>query len=73
MIMTKKKERYKIETFFEEGMQQRSIRVLDRLIGKTFVYYQDEVELINNEALIPLKHHLEKRMHFICSGAFDLE
>jgi hypothetical protein len=44
MIMTKKKERYKIETFFEEGMQQRSIRVLDRLIGKTFVYYQDEVE-----------------------------
>ncbi|SFL67234.1 hypothetical protein SAMN04487943_10334 [Gracilibacillus orientalis] len=71
MMFKKTKDQYKIQTFFEEGMQQRFIRVLDRLACKTFVYHQDEVELITNKKQKDLKNHLEKRMHLIRSGAYD--
>lgn len=71
MILTSKTNRFKIKTFFDESMQERSIRVLDRQLGKTFIYYEDEVDIINNRHLLPLKHYLKKRMHFIRSGAYD--
>ncbi|UOQ48362.1 hypothetical protein MUN88_20375 [Gracilibacillus caseinilyticus] len=67
------KDRFKIQTFFEEGMQLRLIHVFDRLLGKSFVFHMDEVELINNSKLHPLKKHLQKRMHFIRAGAYDVE
>ena len=69
--MTEKKERFKIQTFFKE--QQRSIYIIDRYTGKEFIYHVDEIELINNKQLQSLKKHLQKRMHFIRSGAYDAD
>lgn len=66
-------DRFKVQTFFDEDLQQRLIRVLDRFMGKTFLFHVDEIELINNKELYTMKKHLQKRMHLIKSGAYDTD